>query len=235
MDDEIKHFAEDMAKSLYDIDVKSWASELGDALFEAWQKGESGAEAFKKKASEIMAEVAKNIAVTKLIETAMQPVLDAIVNEMERTKGMLDEKSIENIADNMNIVSQTLPDSFNKLMDGLNEGIKKAGLTDLKDLANDSKSATQNGIGKEITEQDTSLWASYLNAIRLDVSIIRATEALHLPVIATEVRQVSVLAQAQVDHLQHIADNTKRNADAADKIYDAIHKIETGATRLTIK
>ena len=235
MDDEIKHFAEDMAKSLYDIDVKSWASELGDALFEAWQKGESGAEAFKKKASEIMAEVAKNIAVTKLIETAMQPVLDAIVKEMERTKGMLDEKSVENIADNMNIVSQTLPDSFNKLMDGLNEGIKKAGLTDMKELANDTKSATQNGIGKAITEQDTSLWSSYLNGIRLDVSVIRATEALHLPAISVAVQRVSVLAQAQVDHLQQIADNTKRNADAADKIYDVVHRIETGATRLTIK
>jgi hypothetical protein len=235
MEDEIKHFAEDMAKSLYDIDVKSWAAELGDALFEAWQKGESGAEAFKKKASEIMAEVAKKIAVTKLIETAMQPVLDTIVKEMENKKGMLDEQSVEKIAGQMAEVSTTLPESFNALMDALNEGMKKAGLTDMKELANETKSATQNGIGKEITEQDTTLWASYLNAIRLDVSVIRATEALHLPVISTDVHRVSVLAETQVAHLQQIAENTKRNADAADKIYDAMHRIETGATKLVIK
>ena len=235
MDDEIKHFAEDMAKSLYDIDVKSWASELGDALFEAWQKGESGAEAFKKKASEIMAEVAKNIAVAKLIETAMQPVLDAIISEMERTSGRLDAQSVEKIAGDMAEVSTTLPESFNTLMDALNEGMKKAGLTDMKELANETKSATQNGIGKEITEQDTTLWASYLNAIRLDVSVIRATEALHLPVISTDVHRVSILAETQVAHLQQIAENTKRNADAADKIYDAMHRIETGATKLVIK
>ena len=235
MDDEIKHFAEDVAKSLYDIDVKSWAAELGDALFEAWQKGESGAEAFKKKASEIIADVAKSIAVTKLIETAMQPVLNTIVKEMEDKKGMLDEQSVEKIAGQMAEVSTTLPESFNALMDALNEGMKKAGLTDMKELANDTKSATQNGIGKEITEQDTTLWASYLNAIRLDVSVIRATEALHLPVISTDVHRVSVLAETQVAHLQQIAENTKRNADAADKIYDAMHRIETGATRLTIK
>ena len=192
MDEEIERFAEDLAKSLYDIDVKSWAAELGDALFEAWQKGESGAEAFKKKASEIMAEVAKNIAVTKLIETAMDDVLEAVVSEMKRTKGLLDEQSLSLISQEMAEVSETLPQSFNTLMDGLNEGMKKAGLMDMKELANESKSATQNGIGKAITEQDTSLWSSYLNGIRLDVSVIRATEALHLPVIATEVRRVSV-------------------------------------------
>ncbi len=235
MDDEIKHFAEDLAKALYDIDVKSWASELGDALFEAWQKGESGAEAFKKKASEIMADISKNIAVAKLIETAMQPTLDAIVREMERTKGMLDQNSIEKIAKQMGIVGETLPDSFNALMDGINEGLKRAGLTDMKELANDTNSATQNGIGKAITEQDTSLWSSYLNGIRLDVSVIRATEALHLPAIALAVHGISVLAESQVTHLQNIAENTKRNADAADKIYNALHKIETGATKIVIK
>lgn len=235
MDDEIKHFAEDMAKSLYDIDIKSWAQELGDALFEAWQKGESGAEAFKKKASEIIADIAKTIAVTKLIETAMQPVLDMIVSEMNRTKGQLDEQSVEKIAGQMTEISTTLPESFNALMDGLNEGMKKAGLIDMKELANETKSSTQNGIGKAITEQDTSLWSSYLNAIRLDVSVIRATEALHLPVISTEVHRVSVLAQTQVDHLQQIADNTRRNADAADKIFGIMRSIELGNTKIVIK
>ena len=235
IEDEIKNFQVDLANALYDIDVKNWASELGDALFEAWQKGESGADAFKKKASEIIAELSKNIAVTKLIETSMQPILDTIVSEMERTKGMLDEQTIEKIANQMALVGKTLPDSFNALMDGINEGVKRAGLMDLKELDNDSSSATQNGIGKEITEQDTTLWASYINAIRLDVSMIRATEALHLPQISLAVQQVSVLAETQVQHLQHIAENTKRNADEAAKIYDVVHRIETGATKIAVK
>lgn len=235
LDDEIKNFAIDMANALYSIDIKSWASQLGDALFEAWQKGESGAEAFKKKASELIAELSKNIATTKLIETAMQPVLDIIVSEMKRTKGMLDEKSVSDISEKMAVISNTLPDSFNKLMDALNEGIKKAGLTDMKKLAEDTESATQNGIGKAITEQDTSLWSSYINAIRLDTSVIRATEAQHLPIISVAAQRVSVLAETQVAHLQQIADNTKRNADAADRIYDIMRKIDNGTTKLTIK
>ena len=57
MKQQIKDFAEDAADSLYGINLKDWASQLGDALYEAWQKGEDGAEAFKKKAAEIMGDV----------------------------------------------------------------------------------------------------------------------------------------------------------------------------------
>ena len=71
--------------------------------------------------------------------------------------------------------------------------------------------------------------------MRLDVSMIRATEALHLPQISLAVQQVSVLAETQVQHLQHIAENTKRNADEAAKIYDVVHRIETGATKIAVK
>lgn len=218
MDDEIKHFAEDMAKSLYDIDVKSWASELGDALFEAWQKGEDGADAFKKKASEIIADVAKNIVTTKLIETAMQPILDLVVSEMQRTKGMLDEVSVARISSEMAAIGQVLPDSFNSLMDGLNDGIKKAGLTDLKELGNESGSSSlSNGI-KGITEQTADLLASYVNAIRADVSVIRANYEVNLPSISSAVQRTSVLAEAQVALQTQIADNTYRSAELVASI-----------------
>jgi len=218
MDDEIKHFAEDMAKSLYDIDVKSWASELGDALFEAWQKGEDGADAFKKKASEIIADVAKNIVTTKLIETAMQPILDLVVSEMQRTKGMLDEVSVARISSEMAAIGQVLPDSFNNLMDGLNEGIKKAGLTDLKELGNESSSSSLSAGIKGITEQTADLLASYVNAIRADVSVIRASYEVNLPSISSAVQRTSVLAEAQVALQTQIADNTYRSAELVASI-----------------
>lgn len=218
MDDEIKHFAEDMAKSLYDIDVKSWASELGDALFEAWQKGEDGADAFKKKASEIIADVAKNIVTTKLIETAMQPILDIVVSEMARTKGMLDEVSVARISSEMAAIGQVLPDSFNSLMDGLNDGIKKAGLTDLKELGKESGSSSLSAGIKGITEQTADLLASYVNAIRADVSVIRANYEVNLPSISSAVQRTSVLAEAQVALQTQIADNTYRSAELVASI-----------------
>ena len=54
MKQQIKDFAEETAESLYGINLKDWASQLGDALYEAWQKGEDGAEAFKNKVADIM-------------------------------------------------------------------------------------------------------------------------------------------------------------------------------------
>lgn len=216
IDDEIKHFAEDMAKAIYGIDIKSWAQELGDALFEAWQKGESGAEAFKKKAREIITDVAKNIAVQKLIETALKPVLDIVTSEMDRTSGKLDATSIQLIADQMAIIGGTLPDSFNSLINGLDEGLKKAGLGSMRDDVNDSNSIT-SGI-KSITENTADLLASYINAMRGDLSLQRTdVYAIRLSVEALASRQ-NVIAEAQTEQMRQIAANTYRNADAADAI-----------------
>ena len=234
MDDQIKNFAADMAKALYDIDIKSWAEDLGSALFEAWQKGEDGAEAFKKKASEIIAELAQKIAVTKLIETAMQPVLDAVTSEMEKKNGQLDEQSISAISDAMNLVGTTLPQSFNNLMDGLNQGMMKAGLADMRQLEESTESSSTTAGIKSITETTADLLASYINAVRADVSMMRMEQSINLPAITLAVQRTSVLAETQVQLQTQIAANTLRNADAAERIYDIMHKIDTGITKVKV-
>ena len=234
MDDQIKNFAADMAKALYDIDIKSWAEDLGSALFEAWQKGEDGAEAFKKKASEIIAELAQKIAVTKLIETAMQPVLNAVTSEMEKKNGQLDEQSISAISDAMNLVGTTLPQSFNNLMDGLNQGMMKAGLADMRQLEESTESSSTTAGIKSITETTADLLASYINAVRADVSVMRMEQSINLPAITLAVQRTSVLAETQVQLQTQIAANTLRNADAAERIYDIMHKIDTGITKVKV-
>ena len=218
IDDQIKHFAEDMAKAIYDIDIKSWAQELGDALFEAWQKGEDGAEAFKKKAREIITDVAKNIAVQKLIETALKPVLDIITSEMDRKSGKLDTESVQLLANAMEAVGTTLPDSFNSLMEGIDAGLQKAGLGSMKDDAeSDTSNSITSGI-KSITENTADLLASYINAMRGDLSLQRtAVYAIRLSLEAMASRQ-NIIAEAQTEQMRQIAANTYRNADAADAI-----------------
>ena len=233
LDDQIKYFAEDLAKSLYDIDVHSWAQELGDSLFEAWQKGENGAEAFKKKAQEIIAEVAKSIAVQKLIEKAMEPVLDVVTNEMDRTSGMLDERSIEAIANAMSVVGNTLPNAFTNLMDGLDAGLQKAGFGSMKDAA-ESDNTLSSGI-KGVTEETADILASYINAIRADVSMNRMIVSESLPAITVAVERTNVIAEQQVAYQEQIALNTRQNADAAEAIYDLLHRVELGGASLKVK
>ena len=73
-----------------------------------------------------------------------------------------------------------------------------------------SSSSSRNSI-KSITEETGDLIASYLNAIRLDCSVMRAEQAKYYP-------EMSEIAKSQLSQLNTIARNTLRNADAAERI-----------------
>jgi tape measure domain-containing protein len=170
LDDQWRNFAKDMMKALYEIDVKDWASQFGDALYDAWKQGEDGAKAFKKKASEIIGNIAKNILVQRVIGDALQPVEDAIIEMMDKTSGELNE---EDFAAN---VGSMLTESIGKIvpvmestLNAVDEAVQKSGLPSLKENADSSLSGNIKGI----TENTADLLASYLNAIRADVSVNR--------------------------------------------------------------
>ena len=72
MTTKITQFSEDLANSLYGIDIKGWASQFGDAIYEAWQRGESGADAFQEKANEILSNLVKTWFKTNVVEVAFK-------------------------------------------------------------------------------------------------------------------------------------------------------------------
>lgn len=76
--------------------------------------------------------------------------------------------------------------------------------------SDNSSSSSRNSI-KSITEETGDLFASYLNAIRLDCSVMRAEQAKYYP-------EMSEIAKSQLSQLNTIARNTLRNADAAERI-----------------
>ena len=76
--------------------------------------------------------------------------------------------------------------------------------------SDNSSSSSRNSI-KSITEETGDLIASYLNAIRLDCSVMRAEQAKYYP-------EMSEIAKSQLTQLNAIARNTLRNADAAERI-----------------
>lgn len=71
---EIRYYTETLAKELYSIDLKDWASQIGDALVEAWLKGEDAAKAYKDTVADVMRDVVKNWVQQQYIEKAMQQV-----------------------------------------------------------------------------------------------------------------------------------------------------------------
>ena len=76
--------------------------------------------------------------------------------------------------------------------------------------SDNSSSSSRNSV-KGITEEEADLGLSYLNAIRLDCSVIRAEQAKYYP-------EMSEIAKSQLSQLNTIAQNTLRNADAAERI-----------------
>ena len=76
--------------------------------------------------------------------------------------------------------------------------------------SDNSSSSSRNSV-KGITEETADLIASYLNAIRLDCSVMRAEQAKYYP-------EMSEIAKSQLTQLNAIARNTLRNADAAERI-----------------
>lgn len=71
---EIRYYSETLASELYSIDLKGWASQIGDALVEAWLKGEDAAKAYRDTVADIMRDVVKSWIQRMYIEKAMKQV-----------------------------------------------------------------------------------------------------------------------------------------------------------------
>lgn len=198
---QIKTFAQDFLKDVYSIDMKSWGNQLTDTVVSAWTKGEDAVEAYKNKVKEMVREVTKNIVSQKIMEKALEKPLEWLTGILDE-KGKLDETDMDDFADKLYQVGENVVPQLTGIFDAL----KEKGL----DLRENGSSSTTNSI-KGITEETGDLFASYLNAIRLDVSVIREMQGKFLP-------EMSEISKSQLTQLNLIARNTLRNADAAERI-----------------
>ena len=201
MELQIKTFAQDFLKDVYSIDMKSWASTLTDTIVSAWAKGEDAVDAYKKKVKEMVRDVVKNIVTQKIMEKALEKPLEWLTSVLDK-KGQLDETDMDTFAKILNEVGEKVTPQITGLFDAMkNNGF---------DMREDGSSSATNSI-KGITEETADILASYLNAVRLDVSVIREMQGKFIP-------EMSEIAKSQLTQLNLIARNTLRNADAAERI-----------------
>lgn len=222
--DQIKYFYEDLAKDQYGVDLKSWASDLSSAIVDAFANGEDAAVAFNNTVSNILQDIVKEAVNLQFIQPAMDSLRDylfgskGIFTDNSELGTAISDKEAFGLTQQIVSLSSTLglaEDFWNKVNEatgGLLESTEK------------SNSSLTGDIKENITEETASLLASYLNAIRADVSVNRKAisniESVHLPTI-------SVVAQAQLQQLNAIADNTRQNAEYARTIRDAISSVIT--------
>lgn len=234
MKQQIKDFAEETAESLYGINLKDWASQLGDALYEAWQKGEDGAEAFKNKVADIMGDVMNSILKISILEPAMQQLQKMLFGEdgMSGYFGKdfsLDERELESIADYLMGVSEKTDDYYS-MLDKLNNYMEKKYGISMKEEEEDSGSGLSKGI-QNVTENTANLLTSYINAIRADVSVKRE----YVRRLVEELFPAyNVIAQAQLQQLTMIQINTAKNVEFVEEIRDILHRNINGVNKFNV-
>ena len=89
----------------------------------------------------------------------------------------------------------------------------------------DSSSSSSRNSVKSITEETGDLIASYLNSIRLDVSVLRDISNKYYS-------GMSEIAKSQLTQLNMIAQYTQRNAEAAEKIETTVYELNSNFNRV---
>lgn len=225
----IHEFALEAAKELYGIDLNERAQQLGDALVDAFAKGEDAAAAFDKTVGDILRDITKKMISQDILapmfadlrnflfgENGMSGAfgsdfkLDA--SELAAMKNYLDKIKNEGIP-----AAEELFDAINKATGGMLDDTEKA------------KSGLSAGI-QSVTEDTADLLASYVNAIRASVAM---NEGRWERLLGESLPQISVIAQSQLDAQRQIAENTQRTAKATEAIVKSNDDISRLLTRVT--
>lgn len=225
---QIRYYAEEMAKDLYGIDYKSWAAGLADALTDAWATGENAVDAYKKKVSEMIKEVGTKVIAQKYLEPLLQKNMDEFMKYFEANNGRMDERGLAILAKMYDDADQAARVT-SAFLDGVEQIANRHGDT----IRDESGSSASSSI-KNITESTADLLASYINAIRADVSVNKATLMQLLTVIQGQ-SEMPVIARAQLEQLEQIAGNTNKNAKFAEDIYNLLHSLAPDGQGIKIK
>ena len=221
---QISEFAQAWAKTIYSIDLKDWASQLTDAIVEAWQKGEDAVDAYEDKVKELMNSLTKNILSQKILEVALKPTLDNLENKLKANGGKLEAEDVLSITDSLIDAEGNAIDSIVSILDSL----KEKGL----DLSENGSLSTSNTI-KGVTEETADLLASYINAIRLDVSVNRANLAIVVEAVKL-LPNLNVIAQSQLTQLNTLVSLSQARNDKLDQMYDWMRSTTNGTRKLYI-
>lgn len=157
-----------------------------------------------------------------LAESVVQSwILESVFNDdlknavLETLKEGNPEKAVDLLGEAMEGVEDMFP--------AIEEFFQSMGI---EQLASSADSLTK-GI-ESVTEETAGLLASYINAMRADLSVMRSMFGEFAP-------QVNTILQAQVTHLESIAANTFRNAEMAEEIRDLLQRNVNGGNKFNIK
>lgn len=224
LNEQINEFKSNVLKEIYGIDLTSFSNSLSSALVDAFKNGQDAAEAFANSVNNLLDTIVKNV----IAQAVIMPEVEKLMKQIEDTYDLNDPDSIDNVIDLISEwgdkIGTQLVENGEKIYKGVNER------TGGKLSANGSSSSTSSSI-KGLTEETGSLLASYINAIRADVSMSRD---MLKQVVEVAFPQMNVLAEQQLKQLNAIVQqaklieaNTRSNAEAAKNIQSALNSVLT--------
>lgn len=94
LDDQIRFFSEDLAKSLWDIDVKGWADQLSDALMSAFENGENMANAYGDTVRNILQSIGAKMIQLQIMEPMFEKLRTKLFGDGKDNKGVFDPNDV---------------------------------------------------------------------------------------------------------------------------------------------
>lgn len=221
METTINNFAKDFLKDVYGVDMKAWASQLTDAVVSAWSKGEDAIDAYKKKAKDMVKDLTKNIISQKIMEVALQGPLDNLT-EIIKQKGKLEPEDVVKVAEDLYNGTNDAAENITAIL----EYLKSKGL----DFTENGDGSVTNGI-KNITEETADILASYVNAIRLDVSVNRAQVKDIGELLKMRLPEMGQIQKAQLGQLTQIVMLAEARNEKLDRMMDWMNAVSTSGRK----
>ena len=174
-----------------------------------------------------MKNLTTNILSQKILENALKGV-ERLINDKKKAKsGKLDENDIWDWAERIEKDSSSAIDNMSRIFDAL----RAKGL----DLSQNGSSSIGNSI-KSVTEETANILASYLNAIRLDVSVDRVNIQKIADAVAN-MPEMSGIAQSQLTQLTTLVSLAQYRNGRLDDMYCWMQSVtkEGGTKHLSCK
>lgn len=163
LDRNIQDMLDEISKDILQTTAKDMANELGDALVEAFSKGEDAAEAFEKTVNEVLKKAVLNQLKKRFLETQLQGALDQLEKSMGYWNG--DDFIFDGLTDyeinQFKSRVQGIANTFNQAMGAYSDIFKDLDLGEEDD-------DTLTGAVKGVSEETASIIGGQMNAIRLN-------------------------------------------------------------------
>ena len=159
---QIEDMIDEISNDLLQTNAKDFANELGDALVEAFGKGEDAAKAMKTTVNSVLKNLVVNQLKKNFLETQLQGALDQLKKDMGYWNGDdfvfdgLTQAEIDRFKSAVGAASS----NFNQALKQYEEIFKDMGLDDTDE--------SLTGAAKGISEESANILAGQMNAIRIN-------------------------------------------------------------------